>query len=669
MVKKYATQMTRRGPVLGAFAEPSWEWAPPVMRRPPPHVPVPALLADPEDEDEEEDAESEITMIDESEDESVEPVVDNERLVAVEAGLERLMKDMDGIRSDNLRITRDNGTVWTLERAFESRMSTTMSSYGAQVAGMRGDLNRELRDAMRSVVLDHLADPIARGAAHEHAIEALAKTCQALTEKAYASDKRAMQAEAQLSAAKGRLTSLEERCLKLEKAQREIDKSEARRDRAVAQDKQWRVSNEPKIAQGARAFKSLDALTSRLGALLTIDAAAEKARSGDRDGASETVENWETDPTQFLHKLSQQNAGGGESVALRHGLRLKADVIAGADDEPCADAVLALFRRVSTLERDKAERNKVVQLSDRLGNLSKDQEKQVGRLDRKIDGTQAALNHEVKTLNKNIEDNAKVTFQNEDHLDKHDGELAELKESVGSTFQAVRTALAPELHLLEELDEFRAFVEDDHAGRLEALETTRSTHDQLDLKADKEAMKVKASHDELQAVVDSVRTLAITVNNFGEEIRKSESIARNAGNIARKADALVKEVRKRATAEARPPLEPVGVPAEEAPPKRRMRRKKKRDDEGMLVGGYDYEEPEETSPTKRVEVELPKLPAPGLALHKHRLEWSKPSSTRELIAEEGVRAAGVLRRKRRPGKSSLAASMPRAEEGSSWIKG
>ena len=81
------------------------------------------------------------------------------------------------------------------------------------------------------------------------------------------------------------------------------------------------------------------------------------------------------------------------------------------------------------------------------------------------------------------------------------------------------------------------------------------------------------------------------------------------------------------------------------------------------------EEQEDPSPTKRVEVELPKLPAPGLALHKHRLEWSKPSSTRELIAEEGVRAAGVMRRKRRPGKSSLAASMPRAEEGSSWIKG
>jgi hypothetical protein len=617
---------------------------------------------------EEEDAESlAASTIDESEDESVEPVVDDARLRAVEAGLERIMKDMDGIRSDNLRITRDNGTVWTLERAFESRMSTTMSSYGAQVAGMRGELNRELRDAMRSVVLDHLADPIARGAAHEHAIEALAKTCQALTEKAYASDKRAMQAEAQLSACKGRLSSLEERCLKLEKAQREIDKSEARRDRAVAQDKRWRVDNEPKIAQGARAFQSLEALSSRLGALLTIDAAAEKARSGDRDGASETVENWEVDPTQFLHKLSQQNAGGGESVALRHGLRLKADVVAGSDEEPCADAMLALFRRVSTLERDKAERNKVIQLSDKLGHLSKSQDKSVERLDRKIDGTQAALNHEVKTLTKGLEDNAKVTFQNEDHLDRHDGELAELKESVGSTFQAVRTALAPELHLLEELDEFRAFVEDDHAGRLEALETTRSTHDQLDLKADKEAMKVKASHDELQAVVDSVRTLAITVNNFGEEIRKSESIARNAGNIARKADALVKEVRKRATAEARPPLEPVGVPAEEAPPKRRMRRKKKCDDEGMLVGGYDYEESEE--PTKRVEVELPTIPAPGLALHKHRLEWSKPSSTRELIAEEGVRAAGVMRRKRRPGKSSLAASMPRAEEGSSWIKG
>ena len=658
-----------------AFDEQSVEAPPPQKRRPPPRpVPVPALLADPDDEDvlaePEEDVESIVaSTIDESEDESVEPVVDNERLRAVEAALERIMKDMDGMRSDNLRITRDNGTVWTLERAFESRMSTTMSSYGAQVAGMRADLNTELRDAMRSVVLDHLADAVARSATHEHAIEALAKTCQALTEKAYASDKRAMQAEAQLSAAKGRLSSLEERCLKLEKAQREIDKSEARRDRAVAQDKQWRLDNEPKIAHGARAFRSLEALTQRLGALLTIDEAAEKARAGDRDGASETVENWEMDPTQFLHKLSQQNAGGGESVALRHGLRLKADIVAGSDEEPCADAMLALFRRVSTLERDKAERNKVIQLSDKLGHLSKAQDKSVERLDRKIDGTQAALNHEVKTINKALEDNAKVTFQNEDHLDRHDSELAELKESVGSTFQAVRTALAPELHLLEELDEFRAFVEDDHAGRLEQLEQTRSTREEVALKADEKLLEVKASHDELQAVVDSVRTLAITVNNFGEEIRKSEAIARNAGNIARKADALVKEVRKRATAEARPPLEPVGVPAEEAPPKRKLRRRKKRDDEGMLVGGYDYEEPEETSPTKRVEVELPTIPTPGLALHKHRLEWSKPSSTRELIAEEGVRAAGVMRRKRRPGKSSLAASMPRAEEGSSWIKG
>ena len=210
-----------------AFDEQSVEAAKPQKRRPPPHIPMPALLADPEDEDvlqaEADDAESEITMIDESEDESVEPVVDDARLRALEDVVERLATDMDGLRSDNRRITRDNGTVWTLERAFESRMSTTMSSYGAQVAGMRGELNTELRDAMRSVVLDHLADPVAQITAHEHAIETLFKTCQALTEKAYASDKRAMQAEAQLSAAKGRLSSLEERCLKLEKAQREID--------------------------------------------------------------------------------------------------------------------------------------------------------------------------------------------------------------------------------------------------------------------------------------------------------------------------------------------------------------------------------------------------------------------------------------------------------------
>ena len=53
---------------------------------------------------------------------------------------------------------------------------------------MRADLNTELRDAMRSVVLDHLADPVARGAAHEHAVgRRLFKACQALTEKAAAS--------------------------------------------------------------------------------------------------------------------------------------------------------------------------------------------------------------------------------------------------------------------------------------------------------------------------------------------------------------------------------------------------------------------------------------------------------------------------------------------------
>ena len=180
MVKKYATQMTRRGPVQVAFDEQSVEAVKPQKRRPPPHIPMPALLADPEDEEvlhePEEDVESlAASTIDESDESEAPPVeVDDERLRAVEAALERLATDMDGIRSDNLRITWDNGTVWTLERAFESRMSTTMSSYGAQVAGMRADLNTELRDAMRSVVLDHLADPVARGAAHEHAIEALA---------------------------------------------------------------------------------------------------------------------------------------------------------------------------------------------------------------------------------------------------------------------------------------------------------------------------------------------------------------------------------------------------------------------------------------------------------------------------------------------------------------
>ena len=52
MVKKYATQMTRRGPIQVAFDEQSVEAPPPQKRRRPPRpVPVPELLADPEDEE------------------------------------------------------------------------------------------------------------------------------------------------------------------------------------------------------------------------------------------------------------------------------------------------------------------------------------------------------------------------------------------------------------------------------------------------------------------------------------------------------------------------------------------------------------------------------------------------------------------------------------------
>ena len=131
-----------------------------------------------------------------------------------------------------------------------------MSSYGAQVAGMRADLNTELRDAMRSVVLDHLADPVARGAAHEHAVETLAskRVPKRTTEKAYASDKRAMQAEAQLSAAKGAFDLSRKRCLKLEKAQREIDKSEARRDRAVRRTSSGESTMNQKSRKGPALF-------------------------------------------------------------------------------------------------------------------------------------------------------------------------------------------------------------------------------------------------------------------------------------------------------------------------------------------------------------------------------------------------------------------------------
>ena len=73
MVKKYATQMTRRGPVQVAFDEQSVEAVKPQKRRPPPHIPMPALLADPEDEEvlhePEEDVESlAASTIDESDD-------------------------------------------------------------------------------------------------------------------------------------------------------------------------------------------------------------------------------------------------------------------------------------------------------------------------------------------------------------------------------------------------------------------------------------------------------------------------------------------------------------------------------------------------------------------------------------------------------------------------
>lgn len=688
MVKKYATQMTRKGPIQVAFDEQTVDS--PVMRRPPPPRPAPptpvGMLVDDDDE--------EVLQADDEpekhDDESLVASMIDMASMLDESDGDDVIQPADGRLPTNVaaRIERDLKTTWTLERAFEARMSATMSSYGAQVQHMRSELNCELRAAQRDVVLHHLADSVARGAAHERAIDALSTACRALTEKANASDTRAARAEARLDEALARISTLEARCTELEAYAAEDAAREERRSADDVTRNQWQRDNQIKIELGARASRALDALTERLSAALMVDGAAELARAGDRTGARETAEQWTAaplDPSTFLQQLSTHGAGGGEALAAKHGVKLDAarearrrslderdDEVAvapaspPAEDEVAADAILALFRRVSTLEVDKAEGSKVLQLSDRLKNCVAAQDAEKDRVDRRLETTKAALDSGLKTIATNLDANVKVTLEDRERLQtletSVDAEFGRLKESVGNTFKAVRSAIAPELTLLGELDEFRAVVEDEYVGRIAELERTRARQDAVDLKADKEDVEEKAYKSEVRAVVDSVRTLAITVKSFGDKVAVSESIARNAGAIAKKADALVKEVRKRQGKVLAAPG-PVGTAVES--PTRRVRRKR-RDEDGLLVGGYEYEEGDD-EPTVRVE--LPKLASPGLSLSKHRLEWTKPSTTEERMAESTARIAEVRRKKRPARKSSLARGQPQAEEGSSWIKG
>ena len=62
--------------------------------------------------------------------------------------------------------------------------------------------------------------------------------------------------------------------------------------------------------------------------------------------------------------------------------------------------------------------------------------------------------------------------------------------------------------------------------------------------------------------------------------------------------------------------------------------------------------------------------APGVSLHRHRVQWSKPSSTAERMALSKSRSDGALRRRKPFKKSSLAGGVKGARgEVESWYKG
>ena len=240
------------------------------------------------------------------------------------------------------RLARDMKTVWTLERAFEGRMSEHVKGWGDEIAHMRDSVVEEIQDGQAAIVAEGVAGPKAELVDARLRLDA-AEAAQAVGET------RVGVVEEQISV----LASINERLVALEKraerAERRAARAETRFDRRcedietfASQLDEWLTEVVARIKRDSRRIDAADRraapvhralakLSNRIAAAVMIDEAARRAAEGDREGARELRSSFVSGDHDFpdfetaskaslLHRLSRVGSCGGESLAVQHGL-------------------------------------------------------------------------------------------------------------------------------------------------------------------------------------------------------------------------------------------------------------------------------------------------------------------------------------------------------------
>ncbi|KAH8067927.1 hypothetical protein JL721_7146 [Aureococcus anophagefferens] len=244
------------------------------------------------------------------------------------------------------RLARDMKTVWTLERAFEGRMSEHVKGWGDEIAHMRDSVVEEIQDGQAAIVAEGVAGPKAElvdarlrldaaeaaqavGETRVGVVEEQISVLASINERLVALEKRAERAERRAARAE---TLFDRRCEDIETFASQLDEWLTE---VVARIKRDSRRIDAADRRAAPVHRALAKLSNRIAAAVMIDEAARRAAEGDREGARELRSSFVSGDHDFpdfetaskaslLHRLSRVGSCGGESLAVQHGLQLDA---------------------------------------------------------------------------------------------------------------------------------------------------------------------------------------------------------------------------------------------------------------------------------------------------------------------------------------------------------
>ena len=280
---------------------------------------------------------------------------------------------VDALERGCVRLRRDMKTVWSLERAFEARMSDKVRGWSGDIADMRDGVVDEIRAGQAAAVEGALASTKGRLDETSSRVDVCEGAARSLDRRVEELEERV----ADVDEVERRLDELERRA---EAAERRADHFEALyEDAKEAQDERnatvenFLIELARKAKGDSRRIDEADArarpvhgalakLSHRIAAAVMIDDAANKAARGDNEGAKELSASFATAETtiveeeteaetgeapakagNLLRRLSRVGSGGGETLAMSYGLKLDA---ASEESKRTADAP-----RRSTLRR------------------------------------------------------------------------------------------------------------------------------------------------------------------------------------------------------------------------------------------------------------------------------------------------------------------------------